>query len=66
MYFKDHIARHTGTRIHTCGWCPKTFYSNGQMYAHRKNAHPKEWQESVREKFSGNLPDKYKILDSDT
>ncbi|XP_065367482.1 transcription factor grauzone-like [Calliphora vicina] len=56
---KDHMAKHIGKPLHSCGWCPKTFYSNGQMHAHRKRVHPIEWQESVREKFSGNLPEKY-------
>ncbi|XP_065358027.1 transcription factor grauzone-like [Calliphora vicina] len=56
---KDHMAKHIGKPLHACGWCPKSFYSNGQMHAHRKSVHPMEWQESVREKHSGNLPEKY-------
>ena len=54
------MARHSGTPLHACPWCPKEFYSNGQMHAHRKEVHPKEWENSQREKFSGNLPPKYR------
>lgn len=62
------MAKHIGKPLHACGFCPKTFYSNGQMHAHRKRVHPMEWQESVREKFSGNLPEKYiaKPIENDT
>ncbi|KAM7341943.1 uncharacterized protein ACRADG_009536 [Cochliomyia hominivorax] len=60
---KDHMAKHVGEPLHACGWCPMKFYSNGQMHAHRKKVHPIEWENSVREKFSGNLPEKY-VLNS--
>ncbi|KAI8128860.1 hypothetical protein FF38_14087 [Lucilia cuprina] len=53
---REHMASHTGTTLYTCSWCPKTFNSNGNMHAHRKKMHPKEWEEAKLQKYSGNLP----------
>ncbi|KAM7344983.1 uncharacterized protein ACRADG_011483 [Cochliomyia hominivorax] len=53
---KEHMATHTGTTLYTCPWCPKTFNSNGNMHAHRKKIHPKEWEESKLQKYSGRRP----------
>ncbi|XP_023302774.2 transcription factor grauzone-like [Lucilia cuprina] len=53
---REHMASHTGTPLYTCSWCPKTFYSNGNMHAHRKRVHPKEWEEAKLQKYSGKLP----------
>ncbi|KAI8128869.1 Transcription factor grauzone [Lucilia cuprina] len=53
---KEHMATHTGTTLYTCPWCPKTFNSNGNMHAHRKKIHPKEWEETKLLKYSGNIP----------
>ncbi|XP_065368122.1 transcription factor grauzone-like [Calliphora vicina] len=50
---REHMASHTGTPLYTCPWCPKTFNSNGNMHAHRKKVHPKEWEESKLQKYSG-------------
>ncbi|XP_065366827.1 zinc finger protein Xfin-like [Calliphora vicina] len=52
---REHMATHTGTALYTCLWCPRTFISNGNMYNHRKNAHPKEWEELKRQKYAGNI-----------
>ncbi|KAM7343505.1 uncharacterized protein ACRADG_010504 [Cochliomyia hominivorax] len=52
---REHMATHTGTALYTCPWCPRTFISNGNMYNHRKNAHPKEWEELKRQKYAGNI-----------
>lgn len=30
------------------------------MYIHRKKAHPEEWEEAQRKRYSGNLPPNYK------
>ncbi|XP_065367259.1 transcription factor grauzone-like [Calliphora vicina] len=53
---RDHMASHTGSTLYTCPWCPKMFNSNGNMHAHRKKVHPKEWEEAKLQKYSGNLP----------
>ncbi|XP_037824096.1 transcription factor grauzone-like [Lucilia sericata] len=53
---REHMASHTGTPLYTCTWCPKTFYSNGNMHAHRKRVHRKEWEEAKLQKYSGKLP----------
>ncbi|XP_058986083.1 transcription factor grauzone isoform X3 [Musca domestica] len=59
-HFKCHMARHTGKPMYQCSWCPKKFNSNGNMYIHRKKAHPEEWEEAQRKRYSGNLPPNYK------
>ncbi|KAI8128859.1 Transcription factor grauzone [Lucilia cuprina] len=54
---KEHIAsQHTGATLYTCPWCPKTFNSNGNMHAHRKNVHPKECLELRLQRYSRNIP----------
>ncbi|XP_073812553.1 uncharacterized protein isoform X2 [Musca autumnalis] len=53
---KDHLAYHSQTPLYTCTYCPMKFISNGNMHAHRKNAHPLEWLEDRRAKYSGKLP----------
>ncbi|XP_061396130.1 transcription factor grauzone-like [Musca vetustissima] len=57
--FKSHMAIHTGTPLYRCPWCPKEFNSSGNMYHHRQKAHPIEWEEAQRKKYSGNLPPNY-------
>ncbi|XP_037824142.1 transcription factor grauzone-like [Lucilia sericata] len=52
---KAHMAIHTGIPLYSCPFCPKTFHSNSAMYYHRKNAHPKEWEELQRQKYVNKL-----------
>lgn len=40
---REHMAAHTGVHLYTCSYCPRTFASNANMYAHRKKAHLNEW-----------------------
>lgn len=40
---QEHMAMHTGVDLYTCTYCPQTFKSNSNMFAHRKKRHPIEW-----------------------
>lgn len=54
--FKEHMAVHAGNDLYTYTYCPRIFKSNSNRNLHRKKAHPKEWIESVRARYSGMLP----------
>ncbi|XP_073821909.1 transcription factor grauzone-like [Musca autumnalis] len=49
---KEHLSTHTGEALYTCPYCPRTFISNANMHKHRKNEHPKEWQEARMKRLS--------------
>ncbi|XP_011295773.1 transcription factor grauzone [Musca domestica] len=49
---KEHLSTHTGEALYTCPHCPRTFISNANMHKHRKNEHPKEWQEARMKRLS--------------
>lgn len=42
VYLKEHMASHTGTALYSCAFCPRTFNSNANLFAHRKKEHAKE------------------------
>lgn len=41
--WQEHLAAHTGVDLYVCTYCPRTFKSNSNMFAHRKKSHPIEW-----------------------
>ncbi|XP_055918365.1 zinc finger protein 729-like [Eupeodes corollae] len=43
-HLKEHMATHTGEVLYTCPYCPTTFNSRCNMYAHRKKKHREEWE----------------------
>lgn len=50
------MTTHTGEVLYTCTFCPKTFNSGANMHAHRKKAHPTEWEEEKRIKLESLKP----------
>lgn len=54
---KEHLSTHTGEALYTCPHCPRTFISNANMHKHRKNEHPKEWEEArIKRLHSSKMP----------
>lgn len=41
---------HTGEVLYSCPHCPKTFNSNANMHSHRKKMHPKEFEETRKQR----------------
>uniref|UniRef100_A0AAG5D6E8 C2H2-type domain-containing protein n=1 Tax=Anopheles atroparvus TaxID=41427 RepID=A0AAG5D6E8_ANOAO len=46
---QEHMTIHTGKTLYNCAYCLKPFNSNANMHAHKKRAHPQEWEQSRRE-----------------
>lgn len=47
---KEHMTMHTGEVLYSCPHCPKTFNSNANMHSHRKKMHPKEFEETRKQR----------------
>jgi RNase P subunit RPR2 len=41
---REHEATHTGVDLYSCLWCTATFKFGANFRAHRKNAHPEEYE----------------------
>lgn len=41
---KEHEATHTGVDLYSCLWCTATFKFGANFRAHRKSAHPEEYE----------------------
>ncbi|XP_073813943.1 transcription factor grauzone-like [Musca autumnalis] len=48
---REHMTQHTGETLYKCPFCTRTFNSNANMHAHKKRAHPIEWEELRRNKM---------------
>lgn len=46
---KDHVATHTGEKLHKCSFCPEAFIWRPNMYSHQKKTHPEEWKKKKGE-----------------
>ncbi|XP_065367719.1 transcription factor grauzone-like isoform X2 [Calliphora vicina] len=47
---REHMTTHTGEVLYNCPHCPKTFNSNANMHSHRKKVHPKEFEETRKQR----------------
>lgn len=52
LLFQEHESIHTGIKdLYSCDFCEKTFRFNSGMYAHRKKAHPVEYQQMQKKSY---------------
>ncbi|XP_037951055.1 transcription factor grauzone-like [Teleopsis dalmanni] len=51
LNLKEHMALHTGDTLYSCPHCTKTFNSNANMHSHRKKVHPKEFEETRKNRM---------------
>ncbi|XP_037820649.1 transcription factor grauzone-like isoform X1 [Lucilia sericata] len=47
---REHMTTHTGEVLYKCPHCTKTFNSNANMHSHRKKVHPKEFEETRKQR----------------
>lgn len=52
---QDHVATHTGEKSYKCSFCPEEFTWRPNMYAHRKKAHPFEYNARLQEKQAATM-----------
>lgn len=45
-----HLAQHESKTVYQCPFCDRSFNSSTNFYTHRKNSHPKELSELIRQK----------------
>jgi KRAB domain-containing zinc finger protein len=45
---KDHVAQHSGQKIHQCRVCEKTFRNAGRKRLHERKIHSDEYEKNLK------------------